>query len=195
MARSLKAAINNKDDNKEKKKALPGNSGDQTTFVIEALLLLMCLMMVIAVSVSVISTSVKSNDYYAHKEAAISLASNIAEIFAADPTIVEERYEDGDLSASCLVTSKNNAGGILYDISISVEWKDTKIWWVDTSKYVPNGIPAENITEFNIHQPSQDDDATAVIDIDIDADSTRNEEATNEGASISGPKGADDETV
>ncbi len=108
----------------------------RSTFVIEALLLFMCLMIVIAVSVSVIAFSSAEGARSSHKETGVIMATNIAELFSADPKSVEEVYEQGDYTARCAIDLSMDEAGSLYDATITVSWKDEEIYSLKTSKYV-----------------------------------------------------------
>lgn len=132
--KSLKDAIANRETKKDA--AISAKGSDQTTFVIEALLLMLCLMMIIAVSTMVIVHSVKMTQYYSHKTEAITLAANTAERFAADPETVAREYKVDDLVATCDTHSFSNATGTVYDATISVEWNGDKLYILNTTKYV-----------------------------------------------------------
>lgn len=135
MTRSLKNMIRGKKGT-HLVGAQASEQGTQTTFIIEALLLLICLMMVIAVSVAVIAYSVQANNYYSHKEAAITFGGNVAEIFAADPESLQGDYEEGDLIAVCDVDSYHSENGTLYNATISVEWNEQELYQIETSRYI-----------------------------------------------------------
>lgn len=108
----------------------------RSTFVIEALLLFMCLLIVIAVSVAVVAFSSSQGAQAAHKEAAIVMATNIAERFSADPTSLQDAYSEGDYSADCSVDLSMDDAGSLYDATIVISWKGEQIYTLCTSKYV-----------------------------------------------------------
>lgn len=108
----------------------------RSTFIVEALLLLTCLMIVIAVSISVIAFAAARGAESSHEENAIIMATNIAEQFAADPNSLQERYVDGDYVATCALSISMDTAGSLYDTTIDIDWKGTRIYALSTSKYV-----------------------------------------------------------
>lgn len=108
----------------------------RSTFVVEAMLLFMCLMVVIAVSISVIAFAASMGAHSAHKEAGVIMATNIAEQFSADPSSLQERYVDGDYTATCTLELSMDEAGTLYDATIVVDWRDEEIYTLRTAEYV-----------------------------------------------------------
>lgn len=89
-------------------------------FIVEALVLLVFLTASLAVMFSLFVQAYLLGTQSKSESTAIQLGSNVAEIFAADPTVVEEFLVNGDYAVRCSVQTSAETAGTLYYADIVV---------------------------------------------------------------------------
>jgi hypothetical protein len=108
-----------------------------TGFMIEVLALLAMLLVCIAVLMQLLAASDARSKAGASLSQAVGMATSVAEEFSASPTTVSPVTSDGDLSASCDVTSERTGAGLLYHATITVTDADgAQVYTLQTARYV-----------------------------------------------------------
>lgn len=108
-------------------------------FIIEALILFAFLIASLAVITQVFVASVSESAYSRDLEHAITIASNTAERFSANPLSDELNYSQDGLTVTCEVDSQPTGAGTLYIAHIIVYNDRGAFFDVDTTRYV-NGV-------------------------------------------------------
>lgn len=115
------------------------HTSKRSTYVIEALLLFMCIMIVVAVSMSAFAYAAGLGLQASKQESAVSLASNIAEKFSAQPSSISMNYEQDGLFAECELGLSMDNNGAFYELQIRVyEDEDRQaepLYTLNTAKY------------------------------------------------------------
>ncbi len=118
-----------------------GSDGSSMAFLVEVLVLMLLLAGSLAVLVQIFSAAQITARKSEQLEMAVSLASEQAEAFAANPESVEAEATEGDLKASTQVTPQITSAGALYDAHISVsDQTGAVVYELDTSRYVSGGV-------------------------------------------------------
>lgn len=121
-----------------------------TAFLIEAMLLVIFLMMSLTVFVRLFGVSLQRARQAEDLAQAVSMATNMAERFAAHPdegAWDERGGESGSLRATCVVVEEPRAGGVLYHATIDVYAEgssaeaDDPLYSLSTAAYV-SGVHA-----------------------------------------------------
>lgn len=116
------------------------NSWHGTAFLMEALLLLAVLVGCIAVFMQLYAQSNQMSVDNRDLAAAIQLASNEAEQFAADPTSGSVSEEENEYYVVREVHSEETAAGTIYYADITVTaFKGEPVYKLSTSTYVSGG--------------------------------------------------------
>lgn len=108
-------------------------------FFVEALVVLAFLMLALAVFAKLFSTAQVTGIAATRLSEAVTLATNRAEEFSADPTGVPTQTEVDGLVTDCVVTPQERAGGTLYDATITVRDGKREIYTIQTTRYVTRG--------------------------------------------------------
>lgn len=109
-------------------------------FLVEVLALVLLLAASLAVLVQVFSSSQITARQSVQAERAVSLASQEAEAFAADPTSLPQDQTQEGLTATCQITPKATAAGTLYDAHITVtDEAGNQVYELTSSRYVSGG--------------------------------------------------------
>lgn len=108
-----------------------------TGFMIEVLLLLAMLLVCMAVLMQLLAAANSRSKTGSSLSQAVSMATSVAEDFSASPTDVSPVTSDGDLTATCDVTSEHTSAGILYHATVTVTDADgARLYSLDTARYV-----------------------------------------------------------
>ncbi|MDO4890248.1 MAG: hypothetical protein Q3963_02710 [Coriobacteriaceae bacterium] len=107
-------------------------------FIVESLLLLVFLVGSLAVFTQMFAASAEQANEAGRLSAAVAMAGNTAERFAADPASIAPEEHEGDLRVVSDVTHEESAGGTLYHATISVYGANDAepVYTVTTSRYV-----------------------------------------------------------
>lgn len=108
----------------------------KSTYVVEALLLFICIMMVIAVVMSLFAFASQKGAHASRTEDAVAMASNIAELFYADPSSLQDTYIEGELEATCSMALSMDSAGTLYKADISVSDSEGWLYSLEAARYV-----------------------------------------------------------
>lgn len=106
-------------------------------FIVEALVLFVFLVITLAIVSQLFFASANQAQKSLELERAITVASNAAERFSANPTSAEisEAGQDG-LTVRCTITPQFTASGTLYEATITVSNEYEDIYTLTTARYV-----------------------------------------------------------
>lgn len=107
-------------------------------FIVEALVLMVFLIASVTVTVQVMSASHEHGAQAAELSAAIVLASNDAEAFAADPLSGDVATTEDGYTLTRTVDRETTEAGTLYRAHIVVSYGDEPVYELDTARYVSN---------------------------------------------------------
>ena len=108
-------------------------------FVMEALLLLFFLIVSLTIFMTLFSNATEMGEDNDRLASAVTLATNMAEQFTADPATSEGTYQSGDYIVTCQVTPDAMAGGTLYKAAIAVHRDDAVIYTLEVDSYKSGG--------------------------------------------------------
>lgn len=114
-----------------------------TAFVVEALILLAFLVAALAILLTLFSDAHLRAEDTLRLEAAVTVASDEAEAFGANPFAVPAEQEVTYQDQTCVVRIASDtsvyAGGVLYGATISVVFQEEELYTLHTSRYVRGG--------------------------------------------------------
>lgn len=107
------------------------------SFLIEALVVLAFIMLALAVFVRLFSSAQLEGMHANQVSQAVLIATNCAEEFSADPTGMQESFEQDGLLVRCSTTDERHTAGTLYEAVISVyNQAGEELYVLETSRYV-----------------------------------------------------------
>ena len=115
------------------------NARHSMAFFVEALVVLAFLMLAIAVFAQLFAGAQVEGIRATHLSEAVTLATNRAEEFSADPTGVQTSTQEDGLTVTCEVTPTKRDAGTLYEAVITVNDGKADIYTISTSRYVSGG--------------------------------------------------------
>lgn len=115
-------------------------SSDRTTwpgmaFILESLLLLLFVSASLAVLMSLFVQANLLGEENVHRSEAIVVASNVAELFAQDPTSVAPTFEQGGYHVTCETHSESTEAGTFTLAHIGVSLDDNLLYELSTGAY------------------------------------------------------------
>lgn len=118
---------------------------DRTTwpgmaFILESLLLLLFVSASLAVLMALFVQSNLLGEENIHRSEAIVAASNVAEMFAQDPTSVASAFEQDGYDVTCETESEDTDAGMLTLAHITVSLDDKVLYTLTTAAYQSNHI-------------------------------------------------------
>lgn len=124
--------------NRRRRAAATKPTWSGVAFIIESMLLVVFLIASLSVFTQLFSSAVNNAEHSRSITAAVALASNSAERFAADPEEEAGETVSGNMRVVCDVTSEDRPAGTLYHATISVYNGPVAepVYTIQTARYV-----------------------------------------------------------
>ena len=110
-------------------------------FIVESLLLLVFLVASLAIVAQLLIGSANAATQSLRLERAVTMAANVAERFAADPTSAALDITKDGLVATCEVTATPLPRGTMYDAHIVVTGYGSELYSITTARFVDGVSP------------------------------------------------------
>ena len=125
-------------------------------FVMESLVLLFFLVVSLTIFIALFSISYQMGEQNERLLNAVTLATNTAEDFAADPVNTQGVLDAGDYHVYCVVTPEETDAGTLYRAQITVNAAGGQIYSLETSAYKSNNGAAGGASAAPVDEPADE---------------------------------------
>ena len=112
------------------------NPRSGTSLLIEAMVLLAFLTASLAVCAGLFASALAGSRQADRLDRAVTVATDTAERFSADPTGIAESSQRNGFDVSCAVTPDQEGSGTLYSATITVSEGGDQVYQLVTARYV-----------------------------------------------------------